>query len=514
MRVNLYLVVLISSIKFFIVFFQPFHFSFGPHDDGLFLNNAISISNGDWLGDYSSFSMIKGPILPAIISLTSYTPIFFTVWLNMIYIFFSYLISNELYKNFFKQNSRILFYSIFIVILFLPISMSDSVSNRLLRDFTFLILFMIFIYQLLLIIRHFHNGNKSCLYVFLMAVILSTLSLLREDFWWILIPLPLIFFYLGFTLKHYFVLLFSFTILPCIAIILNSYFYNAPVVNTLYFGSFNKVLSIMEDHQYELINPRVAIDYSTRKILYDKSPTFKTLEKGIEDRSRWWWVGRDHLYSINLMWGIRHVADESKQYSSYKKSDSFYSKISNELSQKKIDSKSSLVKQVNYLVNNKNQINYVFNYLEIFGLILSGTDLKYGERKVINPNKLEKYNFVFKSLPPFNDYLYNISKTLFSIIKYLYFMILYLLILFGTLNAKYFFKWLHKNKSFSIIFYSNLFFVFIRIAMINHSDFFYFISKHFYYLITTYFNLAIISIFIIAFMFDKFFNTIKIKDLS
>ncbi len=55
-------IIFLMTIYFSLINSMPANVPFSPHDDDLFIGQALSIASGDWLGDkYGEFTLIKGP---------------------------------------------------------------------------------------------------------------------------------------------------------------------------------------------------------------------------------------------------------------------------------------------------------------------------------------------------------------------------------------------------------------------------------------------------------------------
>ncbi len=63
--------VLIALIKFWLLAPQEIVARSAPHDDTLFVGLALSILQGNWLGDYNQFTLMKGSGYPLFIAFSN-----------------------------------------------------------------------------------------------------------------------------------------------------------------------------------------------------------------------------------------------------------------------------------------------------------------------------------------------------------------------------------------------------------------------------------------------------------
>jgi hypothetical protein len=68
------IVVAAALVRLAIVLNLPIRFLPGAgHDDGLFMRLAASLASGQWLGEFSQFTLMKGPGYPVFLAITSFT---------------------------------------------------------------------------------------------------------------------------------------------------------------------------------------------------------------------------------------------------------------------------------------------------------------------------------------------------------------------------------------------------------------------------------------------------------
>src|ERR1700722_18056994 len=70
----LVLLIAVAVVRLAIVLNLPILFlPQAGHDDGLFMRLGASLASGNWLGDFSQFTLMKGPGYPAFLAMTSFS---------------------------------------------------------------------------------------------------------------------------------------------------------------------------------------------------------------------------------------------------------------------------------------------------------------------------------------------------------------------------------------------------------------------------------------------------------
>ena len=101
------------------------------YDDDLMVKMAESIRSGNWLGEYDSNTLVKGPFFPFLLALINYIGLSYINVMNIIYImacaYFIYTI-----KNLFKSKISLLI--IYILLIFNPVSYASWTLQRVYRN--------------------------------------------------------------------------------------------------------------------------------------------------------------------------------------------------------------------------------------------------------------------------------------------------------------------------------------------------------------------------------------------
>ena len=112
------LVVLFALVKMALVGWWPFlSLTHLQHDTQIFINQAITILEGNWLGPYSEFTLMKGPATPIWIALMNFLGIPLLMSHHLIYLGACILLMLA-FRRFTASNGFILF--VFVLALFSP----------------------------------------------------------------------------------------------------------------------------------------------------------------------------------------------------------------------------------------------------------------------------------------------------------------------------------------------------------------------------------------------------------
>ena len=127
-------VIFLLSIYFFVVYDIPAHVPHSPHDDDLFINQALSISSGNWLAEkYGELTLVKGPYHSIQIWISSLLGLPPLIGLRSFYAVTSVLICSVALRRlptFLKSLALLCF-------LFDPILLSSPVGWRLIRQISY-----------------------------------------------------------------------------------------------------------------------------------------------------------------------------------------------------------------------------------------------------------------------------------------------------------------------------------------------------------------------------------------
>ena len=182
------LLIFIAITKLVTSFFIPINFlQTAQHDDALFVEQGLALSNLNWLGEYSNRTMIKGAIFPIFLNTSLIFHIPLRLLESLLIIFSSLFFIRSL--NYFKLSNKIKVV-LFIFLIFSPIVYS-SIDYRILRDMIYPWLLLLIISQLLIIFVSIYSSDKfswkSTTYnSFILSFFLFIFFGTREEGIWIL----------------------------------------------------------------------------------------------------------------------------------------------------------------------------------------------------------------------------------------------------------------------------------------------------------------------------------------
>ena len=328
-------------------------------DDLLFIYLASSLSEGDWLGPYNNYILAKGPFYPAWIAATYLLGIPLLLGQHLLYIaacaFFILAIRPVL------SNPKGLMF-IFIILLFNPISYTDEVMTRIIREGIYPALTLIVIaFAIGVLVRHRQPLRILFLWLTGLGLGLSAFWLTREEGVWI-IPSLLIMF--GFALYKLwkeespdrmkrialFFLPFGIWLISVTIISGINYSYYG-IFNTVEFKSkeFLSAYGALSRVRHSTWHSKIPVPREIREQVYEVSPAFAQLKPLLEGGvGKGWAAFGCKTISVChdiaggfFMWALRDAAAFKGYHSSGKTAADYYLRLATEINMacanKKID---------------------------------------------------------------------------------------------------------------------------------------------------------------------------------
>ncbi len=406
----LIILILLTIIKIvFCAFLPMFYIENFAYDDALMIKQANTLFSGDYLGDYNTFTLVKGFFFPLIIAGFHFLHIPIGIGLSILYtcacMFFCYKI-----KDIFKDRKWL--YILYVLLLFNPISFASETFERLYRNsigptqILFLLGFLYGVYK--------SQTTKSLILNLIgVGVVLTSFILTREDFIWI-IPAILITFTM-YILKNknikILLLLIPFglaIIIFNITSIINQNYYGIKVNNELNESNFKKayleILKIKPDKYIKRVSiPKSSIDKALKA-----STTFKILEKDINELYIQGGENyKDEIADGYLFWLLRIVAAGHGYYDNSIKAEEFWGKVYKELKSSNLETRWIIPSIFISPVNKNNIINFGVELPKMFGYILSYDDVKtfsYNDLKKSKNSTVYNHNPRSKNYDFYKDY--------------------------------------------------------------------------------------------------------------
>ena len=323
------LLIILTLIKVILCSLLPmFYLERMTYDDHLMMTLTENISNGNWLGDYNNFTLIKGPFFPLLLSFFRFIHLPTGIGISLIYVLacatFCYIIRDQF-------NNKKILYILYILLLFNPISMASETFERLYRYAigpAQVLFFLAFLYG---IYKNLGKTKQMLPHLIGLGLTVSTIILTREDYLFITVLLIICFGLFIIKLKQKsFVLLLAIIvmIIPIYTIkAINNHYYGKYIINELTEISFKEAyLNILSIKPEENIY-RVSIPKSTIYKLLEISPTFKTLSNGIENL----YLENDEIIDGYMIWYLRAIQASSNLNQTLQQADNFWSKVNDEI---------------------------------------------------------------------------------------------------------------------------------------------------------------------------------------
>jgi hypothetical protein len=269
------------------------------HDSRLFINQATSIVKGEWLGNYSNLTLIKGPMYPAWIALSFLFRVPLLLSQHLLYITACILITIAL--NPIISNKRFLYF-FYLVLLFNPVTFDIQTFAVVLRSGIYSSLTLLSAGLLIgLYTRRNSRLTSLCIWTIGFAIVSSIFYLTREEGIWLIPFFLLIFAYLLVELvrhrpKDWILRLEILSLVPTIFIdvliifsLINWTKYGVFTINELKHRSFLSAYGALSRVEVGRWDQYIPVSKETREEIYLVSPSFAKLKPFLEgDIGRAW----------------------------------------------------------------------------------------------------------------------------------------------------------------------------------------------------------------------------------
>lgn len=326
------LIVVLCIIRFLISYKLPsFYLRNLGYDDMLMINKVKALKAGEYLGIYSSKTLIKGIIYPIFLLLTQKINTTYSIVLTVLYILATVYFVYSLKK---VIKNKVCIVIIFVIILFNPLSYSSDVFQRIYRNSLSLIELLFFLGAVINIIGSKKENIVN--YIFL-GITTGVMFLTREDNIWTIIVLVILFvskLYKNIKIKN---ALLNVIPIFVIAVILNTvsyinyknyniYTYDE-ISKTHFKDAYLKILQIKDAEKKDSI----AIPKSTLLKLAEVSKVFNFTKEEIEKKYEMSGRQDGEIYNGNIVWLLRGWISKKNDFKDGKEADEYYLKLSNEI---------------------------------------------------------------------------------------------------------------------------------------------------------------------------------------
>ena len=330
------LAVIILAFKLWMVGGHEMLAKFRPHDDSLFATLAISLLEGNWLGDYNNKTLIKGVGYPFFMAVSAWLGVPLLTLQQLLYGLACALVVVALKP---VVRSPIILFLVFLLLLFNPLSYSYPLMSATLRASLYLSLSLIVFASMLGLWNHrMKPGWPLLWWSVCMAVSLTWLFVTREESVWI-IPGLLVFvilYLLPFSWNRGSVAVFRVIslVLPLIVFVgvqqlivhLNFKHYGVAVSNELKSEEFVSALGGLMRIKHQNLERHVIVSKDAQSKAFRASPTFAELEPYLSGESK--------MLASFYIWSLRSAVRRAGYYnnpSDATREFEFYKKVGQEI---------------------------------------------------------------------------------------------------------------------------------------------------------------------------------------
>ena len=274
----------------------------GDVDGALFMKLAEHIINGDWLGDYNKFTLVKSPGYSIWLAFANMTGVQYTITFHLLFVISVYLYSIAFQVN---LKSRPVTIMILLVLPWFPYAYFLETYRDLFLSVTYLncasITLILYKYD------YFKPKYRTEIIISLIAIYIinvGILSITREDYYLVFVP-PLILVFFNLFLKinkaaglnHKIIRMFILImVINIVSINLaqflvkekNRNFYGVSLVNDWRYGAFPDLVNQLEKFNVNEQDHRFVITKAQRQDLSGSSSNFAKYTADLENDSQGW----------------------------------------------------------------------------------------------------------------------------------------------------------------------------------------------------------------------------------
>jgi len=348
-RLIIFMLVLIVVKQLLVIGLPLFAHAGAGHDDRLMINMANSLVNGEWLGEYSDKTLVKGLFFPLFLVVNNYLWIPYTLSIPGVYsiacIVFVFGI-----KDLFQTEFPL--YLIFAALIFNPISFGDETFLRVYRNSLTAAQVLIVSGSMFAVYLNRHKKSRVQLFWAITGGLgLASLWHTREDGIWII---PLVFGViiitgisillesdLQFKKKASKVII---TVIPVGMLLLstmlissiNNTHYGVYTNNEINKSDFTKAIKMIYSVQPSEDVFRASVPRSTVEKIYKVSPSLSQIRVELDSSlDRWSWYEEDakvrQVEDGFFVWALREAVANSGYYEDAVKAKVFYKNVAQEL---------------------------------------------------------------------------------------------------------------------------------------------------------------------------------------
>ncbi len=328
--------IVLITIKLWLVDAQDLLATYTPHDDYLFVRLAKSILNGEWLGPYDQVTLVKGPGYPLFLAFAHHTGLPLLLVQQLLYGLICVLAIVAI-KPLIKMRWPLMI--IFFFLLFNPFTYAYPGTGRAFRfGLSMPLVLALFSCICGALVRVNRSQVKVLLWTTLTGLVFGYLWFTREEGIWLLPSMALFGLYFlvvdrGFRFST--ILVRSLHLIWIVAIFagyqsgfsyLNQKYYGAPIIVELKSPEFEAAFGGLMNINGQNSSRYIPVSTQSKLDAYRVSPTFRELKPYFEEAdkgARW----PDSFY----IWSFRDIVIRSGHSDSLTDSLEFYGKMGEEI---------------------------------------------------------------------------------------------------------------------------------------------------------------------------------------
>ena len=336
-KIFIMIFIVITLIRFLISFnLKSFYISNLSYDDRLMINQLTNLINGQYLGVYDDFTLIKGIVFPYLLFICKTIHISYSIMFTILYIFAVIYFVRPFEKLIRNKYFMFIFY---ILLLFNPITYSSELFQRLYRNSISIIELLFFLGVVIRILLSDDKNKKCIINYVLLGFIISLMYLTREDNIWTKIILVFIVgykFIKNKKIKTIFISLIPFIVLTInlnIVSFINYKYYGIYTYNEIqkseFKNTFRKVLQIKDDEKKD----KVSVPRTTFFKLVDNCETFNITKREINQYYKVLIDDTGEIYNGNIVWYFRQFLYKKNKFKDGKEAENYFKKLGEEIDQ-------------------------------------------------------------------------------------------------------------------------------------------------------------------------------------
>lgn len=367
-------------------------------DDRLMIELADALNLGNYLGDYSNVTLIKGIIYPLFLFFCQYFKLSYPLMLTIFYILSCIYFGTSLNKI---VNNKKIVVVIYLVLLFNPISYSMEVYQRIYRNALSLSETLVFFGLIIRLVASNKTKNNIINYI-LLGLITSIMLLTREDSMWAFVTIVILIIYKVFVNKNKISLL---SLLPIMVIIIslnvvsivNYHYYGIYTYNEINNSEFSKAYLKIQEIKDEKKETRYSITKDTFYKLADLSDKFDITKRDIDGLYYSWADDNGEINNGNIIWAFRHLIYANKRFNDGKSANNYFKELSDDV--ERLFREGKLEREMvipSALINTpsiKNILNLPMEYMKTLKYVTTYQNIKSVDKNTL----LQKSNVFYDS---------------------------------------------------------------------------------------------------------------------